>query len=240
MVGQFISANCSKPFSSTTRGRYGGSKESREATLLHAKRVISQVATSLRLPHYFVDRSYRLYQLALQHNFLFGRRQAHIVATCLYIVCRQENSPHLLIDFADALQCNVYLLGKNYMQFLRLLGFSLPTVDPALFIHRFAIRLNFGDKMNGVVTTALRLISRFKKDWIATGTPLRPRRRGSHLCVPRIGRRPDGICAAAMLIAARYRSSLSPCNGLSRFSERMGLKRDKWRWRKRSACRVIR
>lgn len=85
----------------------------REATLANAKRVISQVATTLRLPHYFVDRSFRLYQLALQHNFLFGRRQAHIVATCLYIICRQEKSPYLLIDFADALQCNVYMLGKR-------------------------------------------------------------------------------------------------------------------------------
>ena len=112
VVGQFISANCTKPFAGSTRGRYGGSRESREATLANAKRVISQVATTLRLPHYFVDRSFRLYQLALQHNFLFGRRQSHIVATCLYIVCRQEKSPYLLIDFADALQCNVYLLGK--------------------------------------------------------------------------------------------------------------------------------
>jgi len=185
VVGQFISANCTKPFAGTTRGRYGGSRESREATLANAKRVIAQVATSLRLPHYFVDRSFRLYQLALQHNFLFGRRQSHIVATCLYIVCRQEKSPYLLIDFADALQCNVYLLGKNYLQFIRLLGLNLPIIDPALYIHRFAIRLEFNEKMNAVVLTALRMITRFKKDWI------------------NIGRRPDGICAAAMLIASR-------------------------------------
>ena len=39
--------------------------------------------------------------------------------------------------------------------------------------------------MNAVVLTALRLITRFKKDWIC------------------IGRRPDGICGAAMLIASR-------------------------------------
>jgi transcription factor IIIB subunit 2 len=39
--------------------------------------------------------------------------------------------------------------------------------------------------MNNVVLTALRIVTRLKKDWIATG------------------RRPDGVCAAALLVASR-------------------------------------
>ncbi len=166
-------------------GRHGDSRDSRDATLVNARRAISQVASSLRLPPLYIDRAYRLYQLALQRNFIFGRRQAHVVATCLYIICRQEKSPHLLIDFSDALQVNVYVLGKSFLQFSKILNLNLPVVDPSLYIHRYATRLELGDKMSGVITTALRIVTRLKKDWIATG------------------RRPDGICAVAMLIAAR-------------------------------------
>ena len=90
-----------------------------------------------------------------------------------------------MIDFSDALQVNVYVLGKSFLQFTRLLNLSLPIVDPALYIHRFATRMSLEDKLSTVCTTALRIVTRLKKDWVDSG------------------RRPDGICAAAMLIAAR-------------------------------------
>ncbi len=166
-------------------GRHMDLRDARDTTLLNARRAITQVASALRLPPLYVDRAYRLYQLALQRSFIFGRRQAHVVATCLYIVCRQEKSPHLLIDFADALQVNVYILGKSFLQFTRVLNINLPVVDPSLYIHRYASQLELGDRMNTVVTTSLRIITRLKKDWIV------------------VGRRPDGICAAALLIATR-------------------------------------
>lgn len=136
---------------------------------MNARRLISQLASSLRLPTLYVDRSYRLYQLALQRNFIFGRKQSHVVATCLYIICRQEKSPHLLIDFSDALQVNVYVLGKVFLQFSKVLNLNLPVVDPSLYIHRYASRLDFGELLNSVVTTALRIVTRLKKDWVTTG-----------------------------------------------------------------------
>lgn len=85
----------------------------------------------------------------------------------------------------DALQINVYILGKAFLQFSRSLNLKLPLVDPALYIHRFAARLDLGDKLTAVITTALRIVTRLKKDWITTG------------------RRPDGICAVSILIASR-------------------------------------
>lgn len=186
VIGQFVSQNCSQPFSanSRARGRFGTSN-SRDITLANTRRVISQVAGNLHLPPLYIDRAYRLYQLALQKNFVFGRRQMHVVATCLYVICRQEKSPHLLIDFSDALQVNVFVLGKAYLQFIRLLSLRLPIVDPSLYIHRFAQRLELGPKVNAVATTALRIVTRMKKDWII------------------LGRRPDGICACAMLVSCR-------------------------------------
>jgi transcription factor IIIB subunit 2 len=92
---------------------------------------------SLRLPPLYIDRAYRLYQLAMQKNLIMRRRQSNMVSACLYSICRQEKSPHLLIDFADALQINVFVLGKAFMQFSAVLNLKLPIVDPSLYIHRF-------------------------------------------------------------------------------------------------------
>lgn len=139
----------------------------------------------MRLPPYYIDRAHRLYALSLQKNFVFGRRQAHIVVTVLYTVCRQEKSPHLLIDFSDVLQVNIYIIGRCFLQLIRILNLSLPVVDPSLYIHRYASRLNCNNKLNVISTTTLRIITRMKKDWIHTG------------------RRPDGVCAAALLISTR-------------------------------------
>ena len=50
--------------------------------------------------------------------------------------------------------------------------------DPCLYIHRFAHKLEFNDKVQDVSVTALRLVSRMKRDWISAG------------------RRPAGLCGA--------------------------------------------
>jgi hypothetical protein len=128
----------------------------------------------------------------------------HIVATVLYIICRQEKSPHLLIDFSDALQVNVYTIGKTFLQLSRILSLKMPVVDPCLYIHRFVTRLDLGEKMGNVSTTALRIVTRMKKDWINTG------------------RRPDGVCSAAILIACRsygISKSIGEIAGLFRITE---------------------
>ena len=36
-----------------------------------------------------------------------------VAATCLYIACRQEKKPYMLIDFSDHLSVNVFVLGEE-------------------------------------------------------------------------------------------------------------------------------
>ncbi|GAA6086907.1 BRF1 RNA polymerase III transcription initiation factor subunit a isoform X1 [Tachysurus ichikawai] len=58
-------------------------------------------------------------------------------------------------------------------------------INPCLYIPRFAQMLEFGEKSHEVSMTALRLVQRMKRDWMHTG------------------RRPSGLCGAALLVAAR-------------------------------------
>ena len=110
-----------------------------------------------------------------------------VAAVCLYTACRvDKKAPYLLIDFADAIQTNMYQLGQVYMQLVQRLCLSIPLVDPCLFIRRFCDQLRFGKKLEDVVRLATRFLQSMDRAWISTG------------------RRPNGLCGAAILIAARF------------------------------------
>lgn len=68
---------------------------------------------------------------------------------------------------------------------MQTLNLRLPLVDPSHYISRFAALLEFGDETHKVATDAVRLVQRFDRDWMTRG------------------RRPAGICGAALLLAAR-------------------------------------
>jgi len=184
MNGQFVSNMSTTPYRFAGAGGSGFSRESREVTIANGKKRIQQLAAALRLNN-FVDAAHRLFLSAVQRNFVHGRKTANVVAACLYIVCRQRNAPHLLIDFSDVLQTNVYVLGNCFLKFRRLLNLELPAIDPVHYIDRFASKLEFEDKTHDVCKTAHKIVARMKRDWIQTG------------------RRPSGICGAALIMAAR-------------------------------------
>ena len=213
MVGQYVSATSSKAYTNSGSGggamrgggRYGFSRDSRETTLANGRRRIQELAARLRLSSHYVDGAHRLFTVAVERNFVQGRRTAHVVAACLYMACRQEKSQHMLIDFSDALQVNVYTLGTCFLKFRRLLGLKLEIIDPALYVYRFAAHLDLDDRANAVSLTALRLVARMKRDWIVAG------------------RRPAGICAAALLIAARAHGFDQQCADVTRILRVCGM-----------------
>ncbi|KAI0701094.1 hypothetical protein BC835DRAFT_1442700 [Cytidiella melzeri] len=164
-----------------------GNSESREQTIANATRKIQQICHHFRLSDIVSLAATRLYTLALEHKFTRGRRSMHVVAVCVYVACRQkETRNYMLIDFSDLLQqVNVFELGHTYLQLVRTLNLRLPPIDPSHHISRFAALLEFGDETPRVAVDATRLVARMDRDWLARG------------------RRPSGICGAALLLAAR-------------------------------------
>lgn len=71
---------------------------------------MQQLSSVLRLSQHVVDSAHRLFMLAVEHNFIQGRKTINVIASCIYIVCRREKSEHLLIDFADALQVRIVVM----------------------------------------------------------------------------------------------------------------------------------
>nr|UXY87638.1 TFIIB related factor hBRF [Cryptomonas curvata] len=156
-----------------------------EFIFISAKRKINQIGNSLKLGSKFQDSAFRLFMFASYKGFIQGRKLQALCISCIYIVCRREKMPQLLVDFSDITQTRSSKIGAIFLKFIRDLNISLPVIDPSLFVYRFASNLQFGNKTNMIARSALRLIARMKRDWVSTG------------------RRPSGLCGAALLLASR-------------------------------------
>jgi len=185
-LGTFVASD-KKGGASSFGGKYNTNfpRESREITLKNARKKIVALAQQLRLRPDHIDMAFYFFKLLLAKHLTRGRKSTHTIAACLYITCRTEGTSHMLIDFSDVLQVDVYELGRTYLRLSQALCINIPAMDPCLYVMRFAHKLEFGDRTHDVSMTALRLVSRMKKDWI------------------HFGRRPSGLCGAALLIAAR-------------------------------------
>ncbi|KZS05475.1 Transcription factor IIIB 90 kDa subunit, partial [Daphnia magna] len=128
-------------------------------TMKRAREKITTMGQQLNLNQHCIDMAVNFYGMALARRLTNGRKSSHVVAACIYITCRMEGTAPF--------------------------NLNIPSVDPCLYVMRYANRMNFGDKTHEVSRTALRLVQRMKRDWIHTG------------------RRPSGLCGAALLIAAR-------------------------------------
>ncbi|XP_063367407.1 transcription factor IIIB 90 kDa subunit [Cydia amplana] len=185
-IGQFVSAE-SKGGATGFGGAFnaGIGQESREVTLRKARDGITALCQQLRLNQQCIDIACNFFKMALSRHLTIGRPASHTQAACVYMTCRTEGTAHLLIDISDALQICCYQLGRTYFRLSRALCINIPPTDPCLYILRFSSQLQFEDKSHEVSMTALRLVQRMKRDSIHSG------------------RRPSGICGAALLIAAR-------------------------------------
>ena len=65
-----------------------------------------------------------------------GRKIDYVVAACIYLVCRTENIPHMLLDLSDIVSVNVYFLGRTYLKLSHELCIKASAIDPCLYIHR--------------------------------------------------------------------------------------------------------
>uniref|UniRef100_A0A3Q3XC88 Transcription factor IIIB 90 kDa subunit n=1 Tax=Mola mola TaxID=94237 RepID=A0A3Q3XC88_MOLML len=181
-VGQFVSADAKAPLLGSGFHTSVG-KETRTQTLQGGKRQIQQLGSQLQLNQHCLDTAFNFFKMVVSKHLTRGRKMEHVIAACLYLVCRTEGTPRILVS--SCAQVNVYILGKTFLLLARELCINAPAIDPCLYIPRFAHMLEFGAKTHEVSMTALRLVQRMKRDWMHTG------------------RRPSGLCGAALLVAAR-------------------------------------
>jgi transcription factor IIIB subunit 2 len=112
MIGRRLSATQTTVWSA---GLTGCKTDSVQTTINKGKKEIAKIAAALNISRY-VDKAHRIFMVAAKDRFTQGRRREIVCACCLYICCRLERSPLLLIDFADALQVNMFTLGAAFVR----------------------------------------------------------------------------------------------------------------------------
>ncbi|KAL2098636.1 hypothetical protein ACEWY4_005116 [Coilia grayii] len=125
-VGTFVASDGGGPTPSLGRDFHVSlGKESRAHTLQNARRNINQLGHQLQMNQHCLDTAFNFYKMALCRHLTRGRKSAHVIAACLYLVCRTEGTPHMLLDLSDILQCFIMLL---------LFVSSSPAPLPLLFV----------------------------------------------------------------------------------------------------------
>uniref|UniRef100_A0A915EHS2 B-related factor 1 n=1 Tax=Ditylenchus dipsaci TaxID=166011 RepID=A0A915EHS2_9BILA len=168
-------------------GQFVGEEQddSRAKTFFKGKKKIQEVGSQLRINQSCMDTAYNYFKMCVRKKITRGRRREQVIVACLYMTCRLANTSHLLLDFSDVTQINLFDLGKTLTFITRVLKINLPITDPCLYILRFAVLLELQDKQQEIVSLATRIVQRMKKDYIS------------------MGRRPTGVCGAALLLSAR-------------------------------------
>lgn len=172
-----------------------------EGSLQRGLAKLNVIAERMQLSIGIQEAGRRMFQLAAQMNFTLGRPGRLVAVACLYVICRRNKSPHLMIDFSDEIRVPVVNIGRTYIRLMRrLIGgdprnpvcvtdptvAEIPLIDPSFFVERYARRLDCGFNQRALQKTAVKLIQFMHRDWIC------------------LGRRPNGLCGAALLIASFY------------------------------------
>jgi hypothetical protein len=109
VVGQFVPATSTRPFSNRSTGAFGSKpsvftqgRESREIAAENGRRLISQLAGSVGVDSSGVDNAVRNYRIALEQNFVQGRRAIVVAAvreSRQYGMCFSSMEPVLCEQF---------------------------------------------------------------------------------------------------------------------------------------------
>uniref|UniRef100_A0A4W3ISW2 Cyclin-like domain-containing protein n=1 Tax=Callorhinchus milii TaxID=7868 RepID=A0A4W3ISW2_CALMI len=71
-------------------------KESRAQTLQNGRRQIHHLGNQLQLNQHCLDTAFNFFKMAVSKHLTRGRKMSHVIAACLYLVCRTEGTPRIL------------------------------------------------------------------------------------------------------------------------------------------------
>lgn len=147
-----------------------------------ARRHMLNIARTVQMNDDHVEMALGIYKLAVTMNAVSGTRDV-VLCACLYAVCRRERMPHVIYDFAYACNVSPSAILSHMRYICAATHTEVPVADPSCIVQRFAEYLNLGDAAPHVMVCALKLLRAMREDWISCG------------------RRPMGVCAAALIAA---------------------------------------
>ncbi|KAF2198513.1 hypothetical protein GQ43DRAFT_465558 [Delitschia confertaspora ATCC 74209] len=169
----------------------GDGMTSREQSEYNGRQAIRGIGFSCNIAELIQDQAIGIYRLALNHNFIQGRRIRTVAAAALYIACRRrKGNTVLLMDLAEKIQTNVFALGDVYKDLLDVLmmeddPMTVQPLEIEPLMLKYCQKLEFEEDAYKVASDAVMLLKRMDRDWMT------------------LGRQPAGLCGACIFMAAR-------------------------------------
>jgi transcription factor IIIB subunit 2 len=177
------------------RAAGGGDGENRIKSILEGRDLIIGLLNRLDLGQVegqLYLSAFNKFKEVLGRNFCQGRSIPRVASVCVYWAIRKErNTPVMLIDIADVVKIDVFLLGRTFKKMLNMLyggdeaNYPFEPMVPEDIIRRLASRLEFYNDTDQIQAAAVRIVQRMDRDWMM------------------LGRKPAGICGSALILAAR-------------------------------------
>ncbi|RNF12990.1 transcription factor [Trypanosoma conorhini] len=165
-----------------TRGVIGARMPSARPSIEVARRGMVSIARQLDISDDMIEMALAIYKLAVGLNAVSGARPA-VLSAVLYAVCRRERTSHMIYDFSEVTGESPYEILSYMRQICEATHTEVPVIDPSCMVHRFAEQMDLGAMTGPVVVCALKVLRAMRDDWISCG------------------RRPMGVCVAALLVA---------------------------------------
>lgn len=151
-------------------------------TIDKARREMLNIARLLDISDETVEAALGIYKVALSMNAVSGTRPS-VLCACLYAACRRERTSHVIYDFSNGCKEEPHAILSQMKLICHATHTEVPVVDPSCYVQRFAEEMDLKDKTAEVIVCALKVLRAMQDDWISCG------------------RRPMGVCAAALLVA---------------------------------------
>ncbi|KPI89255.1 putative transcription factor [Leptomonas seymouri] len=151
-------------------------------TIDKARREMLNIARLLDISDETVERALGIYKVALNMNAVSGTRPS-VLCACLYAACRRERTSHVIYDFSRGCHEDPHAILTQMKLICHATHTEVPVVDPSCYVQRFAEEMDLREKTAEVIVCALKVLRAMQDDWISCG------------------RRPMGVCAAALLVA---------------------------------------
>ena len=152
-----------------------------ERNLAFALSELSKMSSALNLPKNILETASVIYRRAVRKRLIRGRSIQGVIASAIYIACRQCGVARTLDEIAQFSIINKKEIGRSYRYMVKELETFVPPPSSSYYIRRFSNKLRLAGK---VETIALRILSTAKKMRLTSG------------------RGPLGIAAAATYIAS--------------------------------------
>ncbi|KAG5502773.1 hypothetical protein JKF63_04540 [Porcisia hertigi] len=151
-------------------------------TIDKARREMLNISRQLEISEDTVERALGIYKVALSLNAISGTRPS-VLCACLYAACRRERTSHVIYDFSETNGEDPHTILSQMKFICHATHTEVPVIDPSCYVQRFAEQMDLGSQTTDVVVCALKVLRAMQDDWISCG------------------RRPMGVCAAALLVA---------------------------------------